>query len=383
MAVLVEKLKTAPDDPAANLAVGSYTCFNKGDWEHGLPMLAKGSDANLKKLAILEITRPTTPDDLMRLGDGWWDFGAKQPDVIRGEIYQHAASIYNAALPNVTGLRRTLMEHRIADAGTAQTVPMHPDAAPSGGFVNSIGMKFVRISQGIFSMGSPPNETGHYQNETLHRVKISKAFMMATTTVTQAQWKALMDKNPSHFQGNNRPVENVSWNDAMAFCEKLSEKEAKHYRLPTEAEWEYACRAGTQSPYNFGDGRPGDFAWYDANSGKETHDVATKRPNRWGLYDMGTSGNCVWTVMLPMAAMQSIRKTPAPLDRIPSGAGRAKAIRPACAVRSAVVAQPAPDTATSDSASCWIFPTNTRREGSSNPHRRRASIRTPSSTPSA
>src|SRR6185437_15593061 len=149
------------------------------DWEHGLPMLAKGSDANLKKLAILEITRPTTPDDLMRLGDGWWDFGAKQPDVIRGEIYQHAASIYNAALPNVTGLRRTLMEHRIADAGTAQTVPMHPDAAPSGGFVNSIGMKFVRISQGIFSMGSPPNETGHYQNETLHRVKISKAFMMA------------------------------------------------------------------------------------------------------------------------------------------------------------------------------------------------------------
>jgi len=99
-----------------------------------------------------------------------------------------------------------------------------------------------------------------------------------------------MGKNPSQTQGDNHPVENASWNDAVAFCEKLSVKDRKHYRLPTEAEWEYSC-GPEADPYSFGEGNLDDFAWYKANSGEATHDVATKKPNQWGLYDM--HGN-VW-----------------------------------------------------------------------------------------
>jgi formylglycine-generating enzyme required for sulfatase activity/serine/threonine protein kinase len=171
----------------------------------------------------------------------------------------------------------------------------------SGAVTNSIGMKLVPIPAGEFMMGSPADEKGRFDGETLHKVKITRPFMMAATTVTQAQWKAVMGVNPSFFRaspegsttpreknftmkGDDLPVEQVSWNDAVAFCEKLGAKEGRHYRLPTEAEWEYACRAGTQTP--FGDGRLDEVAWYGANSGKLPHDVATKKPNRWGLYDM-------------------------------------------------------------------------------------------------
>jgi hypothetical protein len=118
LVIYVEKLKTSSDDPPANLAVGSYLCFNRGDWEKGLPMLAIGSDANLKQLATLELARPETAADVIRLGDGWWDVAVKQPEAIRLAIRQHAASFYKAARAGAKGVQRTLMEHRIADAST-------------------------------------------------------------------------------------------------------------------------------------------------------------------------------------------------------------------------------------------------------------------------
>jgi formylglycine-generating enzyme required for sulfatase activity len=159
----------------------------------------------------------------------------------------------------------------------------HPNAA-SYANTNTLGIRFVRIERGEFDMGSPAAEHRR-DDEAIHHVKITKPFMMATTTVTQAQWKAVMGKNPSHFQGDERPVEQVSWNDAVTFCEKLGAKEGKHYRLPTEAEWEYSCRAGTQTTYG-GTNHLEEMGWYKDNSYGQTHPVAQKKPNAWGLYDM-------------------------------------------------------------------------------------------------
>ena len=163
---------------------------------------------------------------------------------------------------------------------------------PEKTVVNSIGMKFVLIPAGTFQMGST---TGDKDEQPVHQVTISKPFYMGETEVTQAQWKAIMGTNPSLFQGDpNRPVEQVWWDDVQAFIRKLNEKEAVNlYRLPTEAEWEYAARAGTTTAYSFGDDASvlGQYAWYKDNAGEKTHPVAQLKPNAWGLYDM--HGN-VW-----------------------------------------------------------------------------------------
>ena len=174
-------------------------------------------------------------------------------------------------------------------------------------FTNSIGQKFVLIPAGSFMMGSKfsPEETTrrfgieldkYIDEHPRHKVTISKSFYMQTTEVTQAQWKAVMGNNPSDFKncGGDCPAEQVSWNDVQEFIKRLNRRESTNkYRLPTEAEWEYAARAGGTGAYCFGDdkSRLGDYAWYGSNSGNKTHPVGTKKPNRWGLYDM--HGN-VW-----------------------------------------------------------------------------------------
>ena len=175
--------------------------------------------------------------------------------------------------------------------------------APKKHITNKLGMEFVLIPPGEFLMGSPEDEPERYDNEKQHRVIISRAFYMQTTTVTQGQWEKLMGNNPSHFEdeGENCPVENVSWDDTQEFIKKLNLDSARlpagersrTYRLPTEAEWEYACRAGTTTAYCFGDdaGRLGEYAWYSGNSEKRTHSVGQLKPNVWGLHDM--HGN-VW-----------------------------------------------------------------------------------------
>jgi formylglycine-generating enzyme required for sulfatase activity len=153
-----------------------------------------------------------------------------------------------------------------------------------------VGMTFVKIPAGTFMMGSPDSESGRYSNEgPQHQVTISKAFELQTTEVTQSQWQAVMGSNPSKFKGPDLPVEMVSWDDAQAFITKLNAMgDGYRYRLPTEAEWEYAVRAGTTGPYA---GDLDAMAWYDKNSGDTSHPVATKAANAWGLYDM--HGN-VW-----------------------------------------------------------------------------------------
>jgi len=150
-------------------------------------------------------------------------------------------------------------------------------------------MEFVRIPAGEFNMGSPVGESGRRDNEgPQHRVKISEPFYMLTTEVTQQQYIQIMGQNPSFFKGADNPVEMVSWNDAMEFCRKLSEKTGKEITLPTEAQWEYACRAGTNTRFCFGDEEEllKSYCWYGENSGTKTHPVTTKQPNAWGLFDM-------------------------------------------------------------------------------------------------
>ena len=173
---------------------------------------------------------------------------------------------------------------------------------PGDLFTNSLGMKFAWIPPGTFLMGSPPNEAERGGDETRHKVTLTKGFYLGVHQVTQAQWQAVMGANPSHFNGeSNLPVENVSWYDAVAFCEALGKKDGKTYRLPTEAEWEYACRAGTKTAFHFGKTISTDQANYDGTytyrKGKEGLDrqkstpVGSFPPNAWGLYDM--HGN-VW-----------------------------------------------------------------------------------------
>jgi len=161
---------------------------------------------------------------------------------------------------------------------------------------SSQSLKLVVIRPGKFTMGSPDGEKERANDEGPQReVTITKPFYMGATEVTQAQYEALMGKNPSNFKGPQNPAENVSWNDAVEFCRKLSEKTGKKVRLPTEAEWEYACRAGTKTRFGFGDDDTDlrDYAWYQANSESKTHPVGQKKPNAWGLYDM--HGNvCEW-----------------------------------------------------------------------------------------
>jgi len=190
------------------------------------------------------------------------------------------------------------------------------------------------IKPGTFTMGSPVGEPGRNNDEVQHQVKLTKGFYMSKYQVTQEQYQAVMGSNPSWFQPSNgenpasgeeqgrRPVEQISWYDAIVFCNKLSIEErlnpvytisgttnpdwwgpiptssnpiwdavtvnwnANGYRLPTEAEWEYACRGGTTTAYSYGNTANGDYMWYDVNSNSSTHEVGKKLPNPWGLYDM-------------------------------------------------------------------------------------------------
>jgi formylglycine-generating enzyme required for sulfatase activity len=139
------------------------------------------------------------------------------------------------------------------------------------------GIVMLLCPPGDFMMGSPVSEVDRFDDETQHRRTIGKANYLGETEVTQEQWQRVMGANPSHFEGASNPVEQVSWDDCQRFCKVVG------LRLPSEAEWEYACRAGTTGAHT---GSLEDMAWYSVNSGGGTHAVATKKANPWGLFDM-------------------------------------------------------------------------------------------------
>ena len=160
--------------------------------------------------------------------------------------------------------------------------------------VNGIKYNMVWVEGGTFRMGATSEQDGDaYDNEKpAHSVTLS-SYYIGKTEVTQALWKAVMGSNPSEFKGDNRPVESVSWDDCQAFIRKLNALTGQNFRLPTEAEWEFACRGGNNSRgYKYsGSNYIDNVAWHDGNFGDKTHPVATKSPNELGIYDM--SGN-VW-----------------------------------------------------------------------------------------
>jgi formylglycine-generating enzyme required for sulfatase activity len=150
---------------------------------------------------------------------------------------------------------------------------------------SGVKMEFVLIKPGSFLMGS---ESGHNDEKPAHRVTLTRPFYLGRCEVTQDQWQRVMGSNPSGFKGANLPVENVSWNDCQDFLAKLQKQTGRQFTLPTEAQWEYACRAGTTNTFSCGDDEASlsRHAWHAFNSGGKTHPVGQKKPNPWGLYDM-------------------------------------------------------------------------------------------------
>jgi uncharacterized protein (TIGR02996 family) len=173
---------------------------------------------------------------------------------------------------------------------------------PVGPFwTNSIGMRFAWIPPGVFLMGSPESEPEREDHETQHLVRLTKGLWLGVHPVTQAQWEAVMGTNPSRLKAADMPVEAVSWADCQEFCAALDQREGRHCGLPTEAEWEYACRAGTTTPFHFGEVLNGTQANCRGTSPYGTEEqgpslghttaVGAYWPNAWGLWDM--HGN-VW-----------------------------------------------------------------------------------------
>ena len=196
------------------------------------------------------------------------------------------------------------MEQAVPVSWDVPKSPQEQEAEKYQRVIADITQNMVNVSAGTFWMGQTDEEQRFLQQQKWwndyfncerprHQVKLS-AFAISKYPVTQAQWQAVMGNNPSNFKGDDRPVEQVSWNDCQTFLQKLNATVETHgraslqFRLPTEAEWECACRAGTQTIWHFGNeqGLLGQYAWFDGNSGSQTHPVGQLQPNAWGLYDM-------------------------------------------------------------------------------------------------
>ena len=241
-----------------------------------LTRLEADAEAIVDQLAVMKVMLggggALTPAEIDGLAEG--ESGDPQMDA----IFRHYRQDMSLFAPDFPGHRRNY--HTLS-----KYLKVHSELPES---VSSIGMEFKLIPAGTFIMG---------ERDKAHEVTLTKSFKMGNHEVTQAQYEQVMGVNFSKFKGADHPV-SVRWKDAVEFCNRLSnlpsEKAAGNvYRLPTEAEWEYACRAGSTTKYSFGDSASdlGFYAWYAANSGGRTHPVGGKKPNAWGLYDM--HGN-VW-----------------------------------------------------------------------------------------
>jgi formylglycine-generating enzyme required for sulfatase activity len=246
---------------------------------------------------------PASGDDRVRRGGSWF---------IHGGGWICRSAFRSRSLPGGRGNDLGLRLARTTPSGQpSDTSPVVAEPKPTGDAVQTpglvagkdwvvpdLGMEMVYVEPGSFQMGS---DSGDSDEKPVHTVRISRAFWMGKYEVTQSQYQALTGTNPSSFKGLSLPVESVSWNDAVAFCRTLTDRERKAgrlpqgyaYRLPTEAEWEYAARGGSKSRgFEYaGSGSFDEVAWHSGNSGSKTHPAGQKKPNELGLYDM--SGN-VW-----------------------------------------------------------------------------------------
>lgn len=302
-----KELRKNPDDTTAMRGLANaYVRF--GDWPRALKVYSK--------LGIEAAIYECNPEDVkeynaLKAADYWWGCSTKNPAPYRA----HAAELYRRAVNEglVTGLMKTIVENRIAEAessGGAMPILSSsgtvPASVPRNGecrklmLPGGVKMEMIYVAPGSFMMGSPKSEAGHENDETQHRVTLTRGYWLGKYEVTQRQWECVMGDNPSRFQSDNRPVENVSWNDCQRFIAKVDDLTRCQFggeaRLPTEAEWEYACRAGTTTAYSWGNALNGDRANCDGNHPwgtttqgrcrKSTSDVGSYSPNTWGFYDM-------------------------------------------------------------------------------------------------
>jgi uncharacterized protein (TIGR02996 family) len=181
---------------------------------------------------------------------------------------------------------RPAAERRLRELLAAGVTPCVPEVVVPG-----VGLKLCLVPPGSFRMGSPAGarQVSEWERPA-HPVTLTRGFWLGVHPVTQAQWQAVLGPLPPHcnFEGDDLPVHGVAWKSARHFCEKLTRKTGQRFRLPSEAEWEYACRAGTSTAYCCGDGQEllGEHAWYADNAGDKPHPVGQKRPNAWGIHEM-------------------------------------------------------------------------------------------------
>ena len=212
------------------------------------------------------------------------DISALEKEMKLFSAEQQGESVVNGCDRVSEQLAKIAEEKRIAEEVKKFNVPQETIAGTRQTLtVDGVEYAFRWCPAGTFVMGSPENEEDRGSGETQHQVTLTQGFWMLETEVTQAMWRSVMGSNPSYFKGDNLPVECVRWDDCQDFCRKLSGKIGMTITLPTEAQWEYACRAGTTGAYA---GDLDAMGWYYDNSGGETHPVGQKKANAWGLYDM-------------------------------------------------------------------------------------------------
>ncbi len=332
-------LQSNPDDEAAHTTVARWYCFVRHDWDQALRHFAKGSQPELSALANRELKTPD-PDATTRveLADAWWDLAETSDPEAKPAFLRRAAYWYERASPEVTStLLKAKVTKRLAELDQkGEATPQHPETSDPPPAVapfdaqqaarhqqawakhlnvpveeiNPIGMRMRLIPPGEFLMGTTEEAIQTEMQMSMmqadrsfqmrlqtespqHRVRITRPFWMSATEVTQEQYFRVMGAVPTRIRAPNLPVERVAWLEAAEFCRRLTQASGKKlgdrvYRLPTEAEWEYACRAGSTTRFHFGDedGVLLEHAWFALNSGRRTQPVATRRPNPWGLFDM-------------------------------------------------------------------------------------------------
>ena len=271
-------------------------CQATGDLVEGGFVVRKGSLARIGIVRSAEITvepvrRTLRESGVLQAKDGKLIF--TQDYLFSSPSAAAMAVMGRSAMDGSSG--KTKMGKTLRDSQVGEKEPQ-----PEEILTNSLGMKFAWIPPGTFVMGSPESEPERSDDEKQFGVRLTKGFYLGIHPVTQAQWLAIMGNHPTEITGNDRPVEQVSWDDCQDFLKKLSQKDGKHYRLPTEAEWEYACRAGTTTPFYFKTistdlaNYDGNHTYGDSEEGEyreETTPVGSFPANPWGLFDM--HGN-VW-----------------------------------------------------------------------------------------
>ena len=300
LAELKAKLAKDPQDPAAR---GGLIVAYLGELDQpaeAAKLLTADVDEGLRTYVPLAARRVDELEEAacIQLAEWYLNLAEKASPAGKSVILGRAKACCERFLVLHTAQDAAMLKGKMLLARVGKALDKAgPPPAPRGpmlALAKGIRIKLVPIPAGTFMMGSSPQEPGRADSEgPQYKVTISKAFQMGACEVTQEQYEAVMGKNPSACKGPANPVEQVSWEEAMEFCKKVSAKTGQRVRLPTEAEWEYACRAGTRTRFNSGDEETdlADSGWYVENSDKKTHPVGQKKPNAFGLYDM--HGN-VW-----------------------------------------------------------------------------------------